>query len=186
MRIRNLATVGVVLGLLLAGSNTAMANVTADGQSRISVSGSQSAPIGFQVFCLQNPSHCRGGGGSEVALTDAVWRSIGNVNTAVNRAIRPKGEGRDVWSIGVRQGDCEDYVLAKRAELIKAGLPAGALRIATARTRQGVGHAVLVVRTSQGDFVLDNLTSQVKSWDQTGLNWVAMSGSNPTRWQSIS
>jgi predicted transglutaminase-like cysteine proteinase len=185
MRIRNLTAVGIVLGLLLAGSNTAMADFVGDSQSRISVSGSQTAPVGFQVFCLQNPSYCRGGGGSEVELSDAVWRAIGNVNTAINRAIRPHGEPRDTWSIGVREGDCEDYVLAKRAELIKAGLPAGALRIATANTRQGVGHAVLVVRTSQGDYVLDNLTNEVKSWDKTGLRWVAMSGSNPMRWQSI-
>ena len=184
MRIRNF-TAGIVLGLLLAGSNPVMADFVGDGQSRISVSGSQPAPVGFQVFCLQNPSYCRGGGGGEVALSDAVRRAIGDVNTAVNRAIRPKSEARDTWSVGVRQGDCEDYVLAKRAELIRAGLPAGALRIATANTPQGVGHAVLVVRTSQGDFVLDNLTNQVKPWDKTGLRWVAMSGSNPMRWQSI-
>lgn len=183
MHLRRLALLGTCLGLWL-GTQPALANLS-QPSPRIAVSGDFSAPVGFQLFCLQQPAHCRGGGSTEVRLTDAVWQKIVGVNSSVNRSIRPRGERGDVWSLNVREGDCEDYVLAKRAALISSGIPASALRIAIARTRQGVGHAVLVVRTTQGDFVLDNLTSEVDEWHRTSLRWVAMSGANPRNWQTI-
>lgn len=152
---------------------------------RMTIQGSFTAPLGYQLFCLTNPRHCRGGGASEVAYTDKLGVLLQQVNASVNSSIEPRSDRKDVWSIGVSQGDCEEYALAKRAELIRLGVPASAVRIAMAKTRGGEGHAVVVVRTDMGDLVLDNLTARIKNWDETGLRWVAIAGSNPKAWQNI-
>lgn len=74
------------------------------------------------------------------------------------------------------RGDCEDFALVKRRLLIAAGIPATALSLAIVRTRYGEDHAVLVVATRQGDFVLDNLASRVRPWQKTGYDWVSRQG----------
>lgn len=143
------------------------------------------APVGFQIFCLQNANHCRGGGAAQINLSQKVLDVLKRVNGQVNRAISPRSDRSDTWSIGVSSGDCEDYVLAKRAALIKAGIAASALRIGLAKTRSGEGHAVLIVRTNEGDLVLDNMTSAIRRWDQSGLRWVAMTTGNGKSWQAV-
>lgn len=142
-------------------------------------------PLGLQVFCLTQPAHCRGGGANNVNLNENMSKTLNSVNRKVNRTIQPKHDRGDIWSINVRSGDCEDYVLTKRAALIKRGVSAGALRIATAYTKSGEGHAVLVVRTNRGDFVLDNRTQAIIEWHKTDLSWVAMSGISPKTWSKI-
>jgi predicted transglutaminase-like cysteine proteinase len=183
MRSKVLLT-GFVLALLVPGAAPALAD-TASGVPQLQTSGSFTAPVGFQIFCLTNPAHCHGGGGSQVRLTQAVLDTLKSINNRVNRSIAPRGDRRDEWAINVSSGDCEDYALTKRAALIRAGLPAGALRIAAATTRSGVGHAVLVVRTDQGDLVLDNLTGTIKPSNQTGLRWVAMTNADGRSWKKI-
>ena len=71
-----------------------------------------------------------------------------------------------------RRLDCVGYVLAKRAALIRAGLPAEALSPAVVRTRGGVSHAVLIVTTSEGDVVLDNLSPYVENWRRVDYEWI--------------
>jgi predicted transglutaminase-like cysteine proteinase len=78
---------------------------------------------------------------AQVATMDLLTQ----VNRSLNRRIGRNSDvalyGReDVWTIptGDRaQGDCEDYVLAKRQALIEAGVSADALSIAVVRTRRG-------------------------------------------------
>jgi predicted transglutaminase-like cysteine proteinase len=141
------------------------------------------APLGYQLMCLKHPEQCRGGGAASIAVTADVIDILKKVNAKVNRAIRPKHDrGADVWSASASSGDCEDYVLAKRAALIKAGLPSSALRIAYVKTRSGEGHAILVVKSSGKDYVLDNLTGVIKPLSQTGYRIVSMSTANPVRW----
>ena len=41
---------------------------------------------------------------------------------------------------------------------------------------------MLVVKTSEGDYVLDNLTNTVKTLRASGYNIRSMSSPNPTRW----
>ena len=48
------------------------------------------------------------------------------------------------------------------------GVPQGALLVAYTRTRSGEGHAVLIVRTTEGDLVLDNLTGEIRSLRSSG------------------
>src|SRR5690606_3245681 len=60
--------------------------------------------------------------------------------------------------------DCEEFVLAKMVALVDIGIPRGALSIASVET-DAVYHAVLLVATDQGDFVLDNLNPNLTRWD---------------------
>lgn len=183
-------TASVGLGLMLSISSTSYGYSLSRADTSVSVQrlakrGTTKAPLGMMLFCLKEPTHCRGGGASEVRMTAEIKQALKSVNSSVNRSIRPRNDKGDVWSINVKSGDCEDYALTKRAKLISLGVPAGALRLATARTRSGEGHAVLVVRTDKGDFVLDNRTGRVKEWHKTGLRWVAMASANPKRWNAV-
>lgn len=106
------------------------------------------------------------------------------INAALNRSIAPVSDtslyGRpDVWTVprprgGARlAGDCEDYVLAKREALLRAGFSSDRLSIALARTPQGEDHAVLLLAFPDGDYVLDNRDSRVLHWSQARLVWQA-------------
>lgn len=140
-------------------------------------------PIGYQILCLQQPEQCQGGGASSVKAGRSTLKHLETVNRAVNRAIRPKSDGgADVWTVGAKSGDCEDYVLAKRQALIARGFPPSALRVAYVKTAAGEGHALLVVRTNDGDYVLDNLTSSIRTLASSGYRVQSISGSDPLVW----
>lgn len=141
------------------------------------------APLGYQLMCLKTPAECKGGGASVARASGDTLTLLKRVNSQVNAAIKPRNDsGADVWNASASSGDCEDYVLAKRRALIKAGMSASALRIAFVKTRGGVGHAILVVKTTKGDFVLDNLNRSVRPLSQSGYRIVSMSGANPMSW----
>jgi predicted transglutaminase-like cysteine proteinase len=45
---------------------------------------------------------------------------------------------------------------------------------------------VVTVRTDRGDFVLDNLTDAIKSWDQTGYRFLKLqSPDHAGRWRDV-
>ncbi len=143
---------------------------------------SSSAPLGFQLLCLQHPEECRGGGSSSVSLTDSLLGTIERINAQVNRAIRPQNDrGGDIWTVGASSGDCEDYVLSKRRALIRAGLPPSSLRIAYVKA-QGIDHAILVVKTDVSDLVLDNLAANIVPLRNTGYRVIAISSADPMIW----
>lgn len=147
------------------------------------------APFAFIRFCKDNSGSCDvGRGDAEVALTPELRSELLRINSSVNRTIIAQNDDsdNDVWAQDVTAGDCEDFALTKRHQLIKAGWPTRSLRIAVAKTRAGEGHAVLVVRTSEGDLVLDNRTSAVRAWNQTDLKWIKIqSADNPRLWYDI-
>ena len=61
-----------------------------------------------------------------------------------------------------------------------------ALTIAIVRTRQGEGHAVLLVATDQGEYVLDNLSPWAMPWRQVGYQWLKRQApGQPLTWVSI-
>ncbi|MEM6634416.1 MAG: transglutaminase-like cysteine peptidase [Pseudomonadota bacterium] len=91
------------------------------------------------------------------------------------------------WTLPTRRGgDCEDFALEKKRQLLAAGVPADRLLIATAFLRDRTRHAVLVVRTSKGDMVLDNLTNRILPWEKTGLTFLRMQNPNkPATWDAV-
>lgn len=152
------------------------------------------APMGHVVFCLRHADECRsdpGGDPGPVELTPERLALLERVNGEVNRTIRPRPDRRgpgviDQWSLAPETGDCEDYALTKRHRLQAEGWPAAALRLATTRTRDGEGHAVLVVRTAAGDLVLDNRTGTILPWTATDLSWISIqSGTDPRLWHGL-
>ena len=146
---------------------------------------SQAPPLQFQIFCLQNPADCRRSRLTSIAYDAHTQRLLASINDEVNRQIKPRADkGRDVWTISSTYGDCDDYAITKRHKLIKAGVPASALRMAVVRTPKGEGHAVLVVKTSSGELVLDNLRSAIVSRAASGYRYLTVASGDPHRWKS--
>ncbi|MBB3938011.1 transglutaminase-like cysteine peptidase [Aureimonas phyllosphaerae] len=145
------------------------------------------APFAFIRYCVTSPDACRIGQQRTVDWTPGIKALVGHVNRSVNRGIRPVSDrGRDVWQANVAVGDCEEFALTKRERLMKEGMPASALRIAVATTGSGEGHAVLVVSTADGDFVLDNRNDQILIWHQTDLTFQKIaSAEDPRLWHRL-
>lgn len=152
------------------------------------------APAGFLNFCLTDPSACGANTAlpmrPQVEMTEELWAVVLRINREANHAIRyvsDQASGRqDVWTVATTTGDCEDYALAKRAALMDIGLPQSALRLATVYSRRTGYHAVLVVSTTNGDYVLDNTRDAVLPWTQTEFAWVSVqSADNPMQWHRV-
>lgn len=58
-------------------------------------------------------------------------------------------------------GQCEDYAIAKYLALLEAGVPVRNLQMVAVRINLSEYHAILIVRTEGGTWVLDNLYSKV-------------------------
>ncbi|MBC7285208.1 MAG: transglutaminase-like cysteine peptidase [Hoeflea sp.] len=152
-----------------------------------------SQPIGHYEFCKQYESECKPvkGSGAAPKVTDYGWDVIREINRAVNLSVMPKTDlelfgKEEVWTYPDVAGDCEDYVLLKRHMLIERGFSAADALITVVRKPDGEGHAVLTLRTSEGDFVLDNLVDQVKSWRETPYSYLKRQASNNSgRWVTI-
>lgn len=150
-------------------------------------------PIGHHEFCKRHQSECRMKSHAEarVHLTSERWDELVAVNNKVNWDITPVTDaelfGREeVWGYPTNMGDCEDFVLLKRRELMKMGWPVGSLLVTVVRQKNGDGHAVLTVLTDRGDLVLDNLDPQVKIWSQTEYQYVKRQSEYDTgRWIAI-
>jgi predicted transglutaminase-like cysteine proteinase len=126
-----------------------------------------------------------------IALDGALWSAIIEANERVNREIQPVAD-QDHWGEPDRwdypddgQGDCEDIQLLKRRILIDEGLPRRALRMTVVIDEEGAGHAVLMVRTDRGDFILDNRRNAVLPWKRTGYVYVKREGTDGTAWVSL-
>ena len=49
------------------------------------------------------------------------------------------------------------------------------------RTQRGEGHAILLVKTSAGEFALDNLRKTIVQRSETGYRYVSVASANPMR-----
>src|SRR5690606_30104119 len=76
------------------------------------------------------------------------------------------------WTYPNGYGDCEDFALLKRRDLIAAGWPPSTLMIAVVKEANGNGHAVLIARTDRGDLVLDNQDSAIRLWSDTPYTYI--------------
>ena len=77
-------------------------------------------------------------------------------------------------------------MLLKRRTLIERGLPESTLLITVVRDENNEGHAVLTVRTDQGDFVLDNKRREILHWADTPYTFIKrQSEQNPLVWISL-
>lgn len=151
------------------------------------------APMAYTEFCLRYADECRSRlmfRGGPVRLTVERWADLKDVNQRVNREIIPerneRGLAGETWLINPDRGDCNDYAVSKRHELLDRGWPARALLLSEVVTSLGEHHLVLVVRTHGGDLVLDNLTSQIKPWSRAPYRWVRIQLPNNSRlWATL-
>ncbi|WP_188410375.1 transglutaminase-like cysteine peptidase [Agaricicola taiwanensis] len=148
------------------------------------------APFAFLKFCARNPAECAMDGPHVSAREtgDTLWRDLESVNASVNRKIAPKNDvaGRDLWELAPNQGDCEDYALTKRSRLIAKGWSPRILTLAIAMAPGYGPHVVLVARTSSGDYLLDNLVSEIRPWHQANYYFISrQSTDNPRHWISV-
>jgi len=67
---------------------------------------------------------------------------------------------------------CNDCAATKRSELLKRGWPAPAALLSEVITKSGEHHLVLVIRTREGDLVLDNLAPRTSAWSRTPYRWL--------------
>ena len=164
--------------IMLATGVAAAGISPASAASQMRVSGLTTQPIGHYEFCLTYPAECQQrSSGGKVKLSRDLWSRIIQINDAVNVMVRPRTDqqmwGREeVWSYPVREGDCEDYALEKRRQLMAIGVPASSLLMTVVLQPNGDGHAVLTVATDLGDFVLDNLEGRILEWDATDYEYL--------------
>jgi predicted transglutaminase-like cysteine proteinase len=169
------------------------ANQALAAPSFMQVGGRTTQPVGHYEFCQRYSDECRQVSTKRgpVELSRKLWAAMVDINNSVNVMVTPRTDqemwGREeLWSYPDGVGDCEDYVLEKRKRLMKAGVPAGNLLITVVRQPNGLGHAVLTVRTSHGDWILDNLEPRVLAWNQTEYTFLKrQSDRNSGVWVSI-
>lgn len=144
-------------------------------------------------FCDRLPAECAidRNEASVVSLTPKLWQTITTVNRQVNTSVRPMTD-QDHWGVADRwdipddgYGDCEDYQLLKRKILVESGLPRRAMRMTVVIDEKNEGHAVLMLRTDRGDFVLDNKTDTVLPWFDTGYIYVKRESQDALAWVSL-
>lgn len=171
--------VAAVAGVLLAGAVSPALAVAIAPDAYIPSRMAVAAPAGATTLCVDLPWACSHSGTS-AALTSRQVETAKAINRKINRsvtAVADEAQYRlpEVWALPTRQGgDCEDFALLKKQHLIAAGIAPEHLLIATVLDRRRDSHAVLVLRTSQGDYVLDNLTDDFLHWEQTGYTFLRM------------
>jgi len=153
--------------------------------------GLTSIPYGHLDYCKRSPRDC----GSHrvlapMKLTPERMKLLQSVNASVNAAIKPVSDQdnygkRDYWTIPKNgKGDCEDYVLMKRAKLMARGISPSQLLITMVQGSEA--HIVLTARTDQGDYILDNMRKEVLPVEKTSYHYIKMqSPSNAGQWVSI-
>lgn len=134
----------------------------------------------FEDFCRREPTDCAPNASIVEPLrwSRRLRATLRRVNSGVNLSIRMDTDEEiygvtDFWAYPREgRGDCEDVALEKRRLLLQSGLPASAVLLVVVLDKVG-GHVVLVVRTTTGDLVLDNVTENIKRLSDTGYVYVA-------------
>jgi predicted transglutaminase-like cysteine proteinase len=168
----------------------------ADSQkaSFASVGPETSVPFGWVDFCQRYRGECPNDDlpPQSIELTSKALKQIRKINAWVNKSIQPVSD-MDHWGVVDQwdyptdgKGDCEDYALLKRKMLMEEGFPRQALLITVVKEKNGDGHAVLTIKTNQGEFVLDNLSDEVRPWTSAPYRFVKrQSQENPNAWVAL-
>jgi predicted transglutaminase-like cysteine proteinase len=182
--------------LLLVGADNAAraANLPAK-TSAATIGGETSIPYGWVDFCGRRPAECAQAvlPARDVKLTDSAWKTLDRVNRSVNAAIEPVsnldhwGTMLDHWDYPTDgKGDCKIFALEKRKLLLDAGFPRQALLMTIVKDLEGQGHAILTITTDRGDYILDNLTDEIRPWTATGYRFIKrQSQEDPNVWVAI-
>lgn len=196
--INRLAAVAALAGMLATPQARAgfigLPHALAPQYQKIAFATPTLAPFAHTRFCVQYPADCvpshnhfRPG---PIKLTEQRRNELREINSDVNHAIRfernEDGIAGERWLLSPKTGDCNDYAVTKRHELLERGWPARVLLLAEVVTTWGEHHLVLVVRTRQGDLVADSLSPEIKPWSKAGYQWVRIqTPAMPTFWATV-
>ena len=191
--VRWILQVSVAVGVVLSGGLSIAWGHEHGFVEHIGFETATLAPMAYTQFCLRYPGECRTRKifrGGPIRLSADRRGELARVNAAVNASIVPEpnlqGLAGEVWLIGPDRGDCNDYAVTKRHELLKNGLPSSALRLSVIKTASGIGHLVLLVAITEQDVVLDNLTEEIRPWQTTDYRWLKIqSAANPRFWEKV-
>jgi predicted transglutaminase-like cysteine proteinase len=185
----------IIAGALLAGHAAARSRAPLDSNPLTPIVGASPtlAPFQHVRFCLRYPSDCRSDPteNERIDLNEETLELLKRVNHSVNTSIIPipKRYGPnlgDGWTIAPEMGDCNDYAVTKRHELLESGLPSKALRLSVVKTASGIGHLILVVVTTKGDIVMDDLTEVIRPWQSTDYHWLKVQSATDSKfWYEI-
>ena len=175
--------------LCIAALGSCPSIAPAMGDAFVPMRGETAPPSGAVALCGTYEWACALGGSplsrDQIDLANRISRSV-------NRRVREISDQAqyghpEQWALPTaRGGDCEDFALLKKRELIARGLPANRLLIASVFDRRRNSHAVLVLRTDRGDFVLDNLTDRIAGWRESGYTFFRIQDpSDPRRWMAV-
>lgn len=148
-------------------------------------------PVGFVAYCKTHKADCLPQATNEFTASPKNLSDLYEINRLVNRAIEPVTDEEnygvsEFWTIPNKRGDCEDFALLKQQLLKALDWPQSALLLTVVLDEKGQAHAVLVARTDQGDFVLDNKTNEVRLWTEYPYRFVMRQSSlDPSKWYSI-
>jgi predicted transglutaminase-like cysteine proteinase len=170
--------------------------------NRISFEKPALAPMAHTVFCLRYKNDCEVRGGNfrkhNMEMTVDRLNELNSVNRQVNRDIIPQVYSGNLvdepWIVSPAAGDCNDFAVTKRHELLAQGWPSRALLLSEVVVADGEHHLVLVVGMKDPnhaeravDLVLDNLNYNLRPIQQTPYRWVRMeSPDNPKFWSAVS
>lgn len=152
-------------------------------------------PYGWVDFCSRRPNECSVPrlAPVDVKLTSDLWELLVRINRQVNASIEPIsnfdhwGTLVDHWDYPVDgKGDCKIYALYKRKLLLDRGFPRQALLMTIVLDLNGAGHTILTVKTDRGEFILDNLSDEIRPWNAPGYRFIKrQSQEDPNVWLSI-
>ena len=186
------ALIGVALAAL-AGSASAESVLPVRTTGPIQVVGPAGPTHAWIRFCESHPHECRIdlSQPARISLNSQAWAILTQVNERVNASVLAVTD-QDHWGVldrwdfpGDGLGDCEDIQLLKRKLLVEAGLPHRAMRMAAVIDDQGQGHAVLMILTDRGDFILDNKRNAILPWRRTGYAFVKREGTYSRAWVAL-
>jgi len=191
----NIAGAALIALMAVAGAESARAQQAAFPVASlpIAASGEARAPYAWSDLCKRSPAECRidTAEPERVEMTPKLWKTILTLNTRINREIEAETDQEhwgvvDHWDLpNDGKGDCEDYALLKRKRLAELGVPRRAMRMTVVIDEENAGHAVLMIRTDRGDFILDNKRNAVLPWGQTGYLFVKRESEFRTGWTSL-
>ncbi len=187
-------TLAAAIGAVLLVSIASGAQAEPLKATFASVGEETSVPFGWVDFCSRYARECADDDRAPqpIHLTAAAMKTIERINAKVNEEIEAVSD-MDHWGVVDQwdyptdgRGDCEDFALLKRKLLMKAGFPRQALLMTVVKEANGEGHAILTVKTDQGEFALDNLDDAVKPWNKTPYRFVKrQSETNQNVWVAI-
>ena len=179
-------TIAFLLSLAAAGAAMAL-------PANTPLAGATNQPIGHYEFCKRYSGECGPNGQDDgpLKLTQENWKTILNVNYSANTRYAAMTDMEiygveENWTYPQDAADCEDYVLVKRKQLMRAGISPSNLLITVVLQPNGEGHAVLTVRTDRGDFILDNMRNKVLLWSETEYRYLKrQSSANAGKWMKL-